>query len=81
MKTTHHLTVSCICPVDKLPDTYEVTIETPTTIMVESIIEVAKSFSDTAMYQEQVTGEMARRLCAKVTSIGYHSGIKTVVEA
>lgn len=79
MKIRHTLLVTAICPVDDLPDVYETSVETGRVINVETILEVAASFSERKIYQEDLTQEMARRLAATVSTVGYHSGVRTEV--
>jgi len=81
MKVRHFLLVRSVCPVDKLPDVYETIVETTSVLPVETIIEVAQSFAERELYQEDLTSEMARRLGATVTTTGWHSGVRTEVSA
>ena len=46
---------------------------------VEKILEKVEQLKDKTMYQEDLTVELARHLCVKVTTIGYHSGVKSEV--
>jgi hypothetical protein len=64
---------------DSLPDVYEVTVEAQVVIPVERILEIVVGFKDREIWQEDLTQEMARRLGAKVTSVGHHSGVRTEV--
>jgi hypothetical protein len=82
MRAKHHLTVTAICPVnDTLTDVYEVTVEADRILKVEDILAAAKPFSDKKIYQEDLTNELARKLNATVRTVGYHSGVRTEVEA
>lgn len=81
MRVTHTLTVAAVCPVDGLPDVYEATVTAERVVKVEDILKIAASFARRKVYQEQVTSEMARKLGCSVRTVGYHSGVKTEVEA
>lgn len=81
MRVTHSLTVTAICPVDGLPDVYQVTITAARVVRVEDILETAASYKDRKIFQEELTHDMARKLACCVKSVGYHSGVKTEVEA
>ena len=66
------------CPVNPSDtDLYQITIELESMIEVEKII---KFFSDHAgdknIFQETLTDLCAVKLGVKVTSVGWHSGIK-----
>ena len=79
MQVKHTLQAHAICPVDKKKDTYELIVETSSVIPVEKILEKVEQLKDETMYQEDLTVELARHLCVKVTTIGYHSGVKSEV--
>jgi GTP cyclohydrolase I len=81
VRVRHHLTVTAVCPVDGLPDVYAVTVEAERVVRVEDILRVARTFAKRRLYQEQLTEEMARKLSATVRSVGFHSGVRTEVEA
>jgi hypothetical protein len=78
---THEFTASCRCPVDQGPDHYEVRIETGREIAVETILAAAQALAETAQFQERFTQSLARQIGARVTTIGYHSGVKTTCSA
>lgn len=69
------------CPVDDKPDVYDATFESDDTIRCEAIIEAIGRWATEKAYQEIITAELARSLRCRVTTIGYHSGIKTTVVA
>lgn len=69
------------CPVDDKPDVYDVTFESADTIPVERILEAMQPYAERKAYQEDITAELARELKCHVTSVGYHSGVKTTVQA
>jgi NADPH-dependent 7-cyano-7-deazaguanine reductase QueF len=79
MLIKYELEVSCRCPVDGLPDKYQVTIETSETICVEEIIEKASELKDLTMFQEELTQNLHRSFNCSVSTFGYHSGVKTSV--
>lgn len=81
MRCSYSLMVRCRCPVDDLTDTYDVTIDSATTIKVEDILEITKPLASTKMFQEDLTAALARALGARVVTIGYHSGVLTTVTA
>lgn len=75
------MTIGCRCPVDNMPDIYEAEFENSSTIKVEDILSVTRSLEGGKMFQEDLTASLARALSCKVTTTGYHSGVKTVVIA
>jgi hypothetical protein len=77
----YSLTIKCACPVDELSDVYEAEFESAATIKVEDILEAVRPFEAGQMFQEDLTASIARTLGCKVTTTGYHSGVKTVVIA
>lgn len=81
MEVRHEFTMSAVCPVDKRPDSYQVLIETDRVIPVEDILSAAAGFSDREIWQEHLTAEIADQLGVKVTTTGFHLGVKTTVVA
>ncbi len=77
MLVKHYLTVTAECPVDGKPDRYEAVIECSRIVKVEDILALAVLGK---MFQEDATQHIARSLGVKVTTTGYHSGVKTVCE-
>jgi hypothetical protein len=77
MATTHELMAFCQCPVDNKLDTYCVTVETSADISVETILAATVALRDEKIFQEEFTRRLARSLGATVTTVGYHSGVKT----
>jgi hypothetical protein len=74
----YQLDVRAQCPVNPADtDLYAFTIESEAMIEVERIIEF---FNDKAgvqrVFQEALTQQCAVTLGARVTSVGYHSGVK-----
>lgn len=83
MKCTYNIEVRAQCPVN-LSDTdlYQFTLESESLIEVEKI---AKFFvehaGDKNVFQERLTNLCAVTLGAKVTSVGWHSGVKVTCVA
>ena len=80
MLVRHSLTITASCPVDGKPDHYEAVIECARVVKVEDIIAAVESLRVQKIFQEELTQELARTLGAKVTTTGYHSGVKTICE-
>jgi NADPH-dependent 7-cyano-7-deazaguanine reductase QueF len=80
MLVTYSLSMHCNCPVDNLPDLYDVEITSDKTIPVEDIL-MAIETVNRKDFQENITESLAREIPAKVKTTGYHSGIKVVCEA
>lgn len=83
MKCQYDIEVRAQCPVNPTDtDLYKFTIESETLIEVEKI---AKFFEENAgkaeTFQEALTNHCAVTLGAKVTSVGWHSGIKVTCHA
>lgn len=80
MLVKHYLTITASCPVDGKPDHYEAVVECARVVKVEDILAAVESMKAQKIFQEQLTQELARSLGAKVTTTGYHSGVKTICE-
>lgn len=80
MLVRHSLTITAACPVDGKPDHYEAVVECTRVVKVEDILAAVDRLKAQKIYQEELTQELARVLGAKVTTTGYHSGVKTVCE-
>lgn len=80
MHCKYEFVLQTICPVDGANDTYHATIESTELIFVERMLNFAKETFGKKITQEHLTTELALRfpLC-KVTTIGYHSGVRTTV--
>lgn len=83
MRISYQLDVKAQCPVNPSDtDLYAFTIESESLIEVETIIGF---FSEHAkhknIFQEALTQKCAVTLGAKVTSVGYHSGVKVTCVA
>lgn len=81
MLVKHYLTMTAKCPADGRIDHYELIVECKRVVLVEKILAESVRFQDKPLYQEEITNLLSKRLRAKVTTIGFHSGIKTVCEA
>lgn len=83
MKNTYEIEVKAQCPVNVTDtDLYTFTIESESLIEVEKIIAFFKENGTTKeVFQETLTQKCAVTLGARVTSIGYHSGVKVTCEA
>jgi hypothetical protein len=75
----YELEAVCTCPVDSRGDYYRVTVESVRVIPVEDIQAAVKEEGATKQFQEKFTEGLSRRLGAKVTTVGFHSAIKTTV--
>jgi GTP cyclohydrolase I len=81
MKVDYRLTVTARCPSDSGVDVYDITVTSDRMVLVEDILKIADQFGDRAIYQEELTEEMAAALDATVTSRGQHYGVDTTCEA
>lgn len=83
MKNTYEIEVRAQCPVNKSDtDLYAFAIESESLIEVEKIAAFfAANAKKKHVFQEELTRQCAVTLGAKVTSIGWHSGIKVKCEA
>lgn len=83
IEVTYKFTMAARCPVDHLPDRYEIEVLSHKTIFVEVILEAANEIggADVHLSQEDITVQLARRLGARVISRGYHSGVLVEVRA
>lgn len=78
MKNTYEIEVRAQCPVQPTDrDVYQFTIESQSLIEVETIAAFFKANAGRKeVFQEALTQLCAVTLGAKVTSTGWHSGIK-----
>lgn len=72
----YEMEITCLCPVDDLPDVYHLTVTARRVILVEDIIEAAKTFSGKKMYQEDLCHAIHRKVNAHCVLVGHHSGVK-----
>lgn len=80
MHVTHELTFARTCPVNDALDRYELRVETNRMVKVEDILAAIEALPEKA-YQEELTLKLAAQLGCVVTTVGYHSGIKTTCRA
>ena len=83
MLNRYEVQVRAQCPVNPTDvDLYAITIESETIIEVEKILAFVKSHAgEKNVFQEVLTQQCAVTLGAKVTSVGWHSGIKVTCVA
>lgn len=83
MKCTYQLEVRAQCPVNPSDtDLYAVTIESESLIEVEKIIKFfAEHGGEKETFQEALTQMAAVTIGAKVTTTGFHSGVKVTCVA
>jgi hypothetical protein len=83
MKCRYDIEVRAQCPVNPSDtDLYEFVIESESLIEVEKIADFfAKNAGQEETFQEVLTQQCAVTLGARVTSIGWHSGIKVTCHA
>lgn len=76
MINTYEIEITCLCPVDDLPDVYHLTVTARRVIPVESIIAAVAEFSDKKMYQEDLCQSLHRKINACCILVGDHSGVR-----
>lgn len=81
MYVKHEFKIKANCPVDGEGDTYDAVFEPVGLVYVEYIRKVLEEAKDAKIPQEELTLEMARKLGGTLTTVGFHSGIKTTVVA
>ena len=81
MQCKYEVRIEAACPVDEKPDVYEATFESHDTIRCEDILMAVGKYATEKAYQEVITADLARTLRCRVTTVGYHSGVKTTVVA
>lgn len=79
----HTFPVYCNCPVDGKEDGYTVILrfrveQLNDIVKVEDLLQHAATFKGKSLFQEQVTAEFRRVFNCEVTTIGFHSRVKTV---
>lgn len=71
-----------ICPVHLVNDEYDCVVESAECILVERLLEFAAECEGKKETQEQLTATFAAKFAnCKVTTVGYHSNVKTTVVA
>lgn len=83
MKCTYEIEVRAQCPVNPTDtDLYAFKIESAEMIEVEKITAFfAKHAGKKNVFQETLTQQCAVTIGARVTSTGWHSGVKVICEA
>lgn len=81
MKCRYSLKIRCACPVDEGQDVYDAIFESDGMLKVEDIIDAVLAYNTVAAFQEDITRSLARKLGCRVTTFGYHSGVRTEVSA
>jgi len=76
MLNQYETEITCMCPVDNLPDVYALTVIAKRVIPVETIIAAAAEFRDQKLYQEDLCHAIHRKVNACCVLVGYHSGVK-----
>ena len=82
MLCRYELKLRAICPIHDCEDVYDVIVESAHCVYVEELLAFAATCSTRKETQEQITESMARKFpnCG-ITTIGYHSNVKTTVTA
>ena len=76
MLNTYEIEVTCICPVDDLPDVYHLTITARRVIPVEDLIKAVSDVKEQKLYQEDLCQSLHRRVNACCVLVGFHSGVR-----
>lgn len=76
MINTYEIEMTCVCPVDDLPDVYSLTVTARRVIPVEDILKAVSEFREKKMYQEDLCQSLHRRINACCVLVGYHSGVR-----
>jgi hypothetical protein len=72
---TYETTHRASCPNGNLVDTYQITIRSQTTIMVEDILRTLNE-APSRIYQEDLATLLRSKLGGEITVEGWHHGIK-----
>jgi hypothetical protein len=81
MICTYQTRIVAACPVDDKPDVYDATFISDDTIRCEDILAAVARYATEKAYQEIITADLSRELRCRVITVGFHSGVKTTVEA
>lgn len=76
MINQYELEITCMCPVDDLPDVYHLTVTAKRVVPVEAIIAAVAEFREQKMYQEDLCQALHRKVNACCVLVGYHSGVR-----
>lgn len=79
MLVEHTLTMQAKCPVNNLPDVYEVTFRMNKVMQVEILLAHCAALNGVKLFQEEITQSLADRFECEVESFGVHSNVKTRV--
>lgn len=79
MKIEHTLTMQAKCPINNLPDFYEVTFRMEKFVQVEMLLGHVGALNGVKLFQEEITQSLADSFQCEVESLGIHSGVKTRV--
>lgn len=80
MKCRYETRMRALCPITNGFDFYDVIVESDELIVIEKLQPTIDEHARKA-FQEEITVQLAKALNATVTTIGYHSGIKTTCTA
>jgi len=81
MRVSYRCNFDGLCPMNpKIVDHYTLLIEADAMIKVEELRELLAGYAQKAMFQEDITADIASRFAqiGKVTTSGLHSGVETV---
>ena len=81
MLVTYTTTFGAICPVNpKTQDNYQLVLKSSSTIKVEELLDILAGYSLKAMFQEDITLDIAQHFVSsvRVQTTGTHSGVLTV---
>lgn len=79
---TYSLNIHARCPADGTLDLYDLVVEGPEMLAVETLLEIVRELTDEPIYQEDLTERLAERLAGwKVTLRGDHSRVRVWSEA
>lgn len=76
MFNTYELEITCKCPVDDMPDVYQLTVTAHRAIPAEDILAAVKELSETKLYQEDLCQALHRKINACCVLVGHHSGVR-----
>ena len=79
MRARYSLTFTGQCPVNGDSDVYDLEVVSSTPIMVEDIIGAVSEATKESRTQEQITKIIRSKIPARITTIGFHSGVRAEV--
>lgn len=79
MQTRYDLRITGLCPVDGSADAYDLTLEAGGEVRVEAILDAVREVTREPATQEAITLDLRRRLPGRVTTVGWHSGVRVEV--